>query len=187
MVVLRGVALFALVDTGPDRRVRSLWSARLGLCVLLYSSLFLCTACEHWIGLVEPGAADSTDIGDDDVVQRATLTVTVTVSGEDQVLAELVGSTGGVLRDAEVVVERLGSTEGPQSATTDRAGRVEFEELLAGDYSISVIRVLTPEEVAQFPSEDADVNAFGGGARERSRHRAPKSHCRPWRAGAAPW
>jgi len=157
--------LYPAVDASPDRDVPSLSLALLGICFLFCSLLFLCTACEHWIGLVEPGAADSTDIGDDGVVQRATLTVTVTVSGEDQVLADLIGSTGGVLRDAEVVVERVGSTEGPQTATTDAAGSVEFEELLAGDYSISVIRVLTPEEVAQFPSEDADVNAFGGGRR----------------------
>jgi len=156
--------LYSRVDAGPDRRVRSS-SARLRLCVVFCCFLFLSTACEHWIGLVEPGAADSTDVGDDGVVQRATLTVTVTVSGEDEALAELIGSTGGVLRDAEVVVERVGSTEGPQTATTDAAGRVQFDELLAGDYSISVIRVLTPEEVAQFPSEDADVNAFGGGRR----------------------
>ena len=160
-----GVKLHSPVAPGRTHPALSRFSARLLFCILCCSLLYVCSACEHWIGLVEPGAADSTDIGDDGVVQRATLTVTVTVSGEDQVLAELVGSTGGVLRDAEVVVERLGSTEGPQSATTDRAGRVEFEELLAGDYSISVIRVLTPEEVAQFPSEDADVNAFGGGAR----------------------
>jgi len=141
------------------------FSARLVSCILCCCLLFVCSACEHWIGLVEPGAADSTDVGDDGVVQRATLTVTVTVSGEDQVLAELIGSTGGVLRDAEVVVERLESTEGPQTATTDAAGKVQFEELLTGDYSISVIRVLAPEELAQFPSEDTDVNAFGGGRR----------------------
>ena len=143
----------------------SRFPARWLFCILCCSLLFVCSACEHWIGLVEPGAADSTDVGDDGVVQRATLTVTVTVSGEDQVLAELIGSTGGVLRDAEVVVERLESTEGPQTATTDAAGKVQFEELLTGDYSISVIRVLAPGELAQFPSEDTDVNAFGGGRR----------------------
>jgi len=157
--------LYSAVDAGPDRELGSLSLARLGIRYLFCSLLFLCTACEHWIGLVEPSAADSTDVGDDGVVQRATLTVTVTVRGEDQVLAELIGSTGGVLRDAEVVVERVASTEGPHTATTDGAGRVEFEELLAGDYSISVIRVLTPEEVAQLPAEAADVNAFGGGRR----------------------
>jgi len=134
-------------------------------CILCCSLLLPCAACEHWIGLVEPGAADSTDVGDDGVVQRATLTVTVTVSGEDQVLAELIGSTGGVLGNAEVVVERVGSTEGAQTATTDAAGKVQFEELLPGNYSVSVVRVLTPAEVAQLPSEDADVNAFGGAAK----------------------
>jgi hypothetical protein len=145
-----------LAGTRPSRSL--LYS--LGGCLLL----LLLAACEHATTLIDPTTpADSTV--DDGTVQKATLTITVVMTGADSALASLVGCEGGVLRDAEVTIERSGTPGSLQSATTDAAGRVRFERLLPGTYAVSVIRVLTPDEVAQFPGEDADVNAFGGAAR----------------------
>ncbi len=129
-----------------------------------YLLLLLLAACEHATTLIDPTAPADTTV-DDGTVQKATLTVTVALTGNDSLLASLVGCEGGILRDAEVTIERSGTPGSLQSATTDAAGRVRFERLLPGTYAVSVIRVLTPDEVAQFPGEDADVNAFGGAAR----------------------
>ena len=153
------LAVFTFVEV----RRRVVWRvpSQLLLVALCCSSLFLGTACEHATTLIDPLAGDS--IPGDGTVQRATLMITITVTGADSVLASAVGSPGGVLCDAEVTIERSGSTEGPQSGVTDANGRVSFENLLPGTYAVSLIRLLTPEEVAQFGSQDADVNAFGGG------------------------
>jgi hypothetical protein len=132
----------------------------LGGCLIL----LLLAACEHATTLIDPTAPADTTVGDG-TVQKATLTVTIVVTGADSALATLIGCEGGVLRDAEVTIERSGTPGSLQSATTDAAGRVRFERLLPGTYAVSVIRVLTPDEIVQFPSEDADVNAFGGAAR----------------------
>ena len=125
------------------------------------SLLYLTTACGSETTLTGTSPADTAgDIGG--TVQKAALTIIVSVSGEDSALASVLGSAAGVLRDADVTIERTGSSGTRQSAKTDAAGTVGFEELLPGSYSVSVIRVLTPAEVMQFSSEDADVNAFGG-------------------------
>ncbi|UCC71251.1 MAG: DUF4876 domain-containing protein [Gemmatimonadota bacterium] len=143
------------------RRARQPLPTRLRAGLLLCCLPFLSMACEHATTLIDPLAGDS--IPGDGTVQRAALTITITVTGADSVLASAVGSAGGVLGDAEVTLERSGSTEGPRSAVTDAAGTVRFEDLLPGTYAVSALRVLTVEEVARFGSEDADVNAFGGG------------------------
>ena len=154
------LALLAFVGLAyrEGRRVPT----RLGLALLCCSTLLLATACEHATTLIDPLAGDS--IPGDGTVQRVTLIVTVTLTGEDSALASAIGSAGGVLRDAEVTIKRSGSTESPQSAVTGANGRVSFENLLPGTYAVSLIRLLAPEEVARFGSENADVNAFGGGS-----------------------
>jgi hypothetical protein len=145
-----------LAGTRPSRSL--VYSLR--ACLLL----LLLAACEHATTLIDPTAPADTTV-DDGTVQKATLTVSVALTGNDSLLASLVGCEGGLLPDAEVTIERSGTPGSLQSATTDAAGWVRFERLLPGTYAVSVIRVLTPEEVTQFPGEDADVNAFGGAAR----------------------
>ena len=152
----RVASTLRLAGTRPSRSL--VYSLR--ACLLL----LLLAACEHATTLIDPTAPADTTV-DDGTVQKATLTVTVALTGNDSLLGSLVGCEGGLLRDAEVTIERSGTPGSLQSATTDAAGRVRFERLLPGTYAISVIRVLTPEEVAEFPGEDADVNAFGGAAR----------------------
>jgi hypothetical protein len=105
-------------------------------------------------------------------VQRAALAVTVPVHGEDSVLAARIGSSGGMLRDAQVAIARLGSSF-RDTAITDDSGRVEFAGLLPGYYQVAVIRLLTTAETALFDSVDRDVNAFGGGGTLRVE--APRS------------
>jgi hypothetical protein len=68
-----------------------------------------------------------------------------------------------VLRAAAVTIARFGASTSV-SATTDSAGRVRFDSLLTGYYSVSAIRVLTAAEGGGLPPADADVNALGGGA-----------------------
>ena len=111
---------------------------------------------------VPPSSADSTG-GTGGTFQRATLALTIAVGGEDAALAERIGSPGGVLRQAAVTIQRIGSAGSELSETTDDAGRVEFGELVPGRYAVSVLRVLTMGEVAGLDSADADVNAFGAG------------------------
>jgi len=97
-------------------------------------------------------------------VQRANLSVTVTVAPEDAGLATAVGSPGGVLRDAFVTIWRQGGLQAPLSNTTDAAGTSTFTMIVPGSYVISVARLLTAEETAGFAPADQDVNAFGGGS-----------------------
>lgn len=139
--------------TGP-------WSA---FAILVCSLALLGTACEHSIGLLNPAVSDSTDTGGGGTVQRAVLSIAVQVAAEDRSLADLLGFSDGFLEGAEVRVERLGSTEGPLTATADPEGHVQFEDLLPGRYAVSALRVLTPQEVAALGPENADVMGFGGG------------------------
>ncbi len=143
---------------------------RLLLALLSCFLPFLCVACEHRTILIDPTApADTLDTdGDGDgTLQKADLTVTVVLTGEDSALAAMIGIGNGVLPDAEVTIERSGTAGSLQSAVTDSAGTVQFEGLLEGRYSVSTIRILTPEEIAQLGAENADVNAFGGGAEKK--------------------
>lgn len=148
---------------GPATVSRPILSRRGGwlrLAVLSCAPLLLVTACEQETTLIDPTRKPPEGPG---TVQKATLAVTVTVAGEDSALASLVDSPSGVLRDAEVSIERSGTPGSWQAAPTDAAGTVTFEGLLAGRYSLSVLRLLRSEEIARFDARDADVNAFGGG------------------------
>jgi hypothetical protein len=124
-------------------------------------------ACSYDVSLYAPGdpsaPPDTGNVGGPRPVQRADLTLTVTVSGPDSALAAAVGSPGGILRNAFVTLE-LPTTTFRASDTTDAAGQAGFADLLPGRYVVSVARLLTPEEIAVLPPADQDVNAFGGGA-----------------------
>ncbi len=85
------------------------------------------------------------------------------MAAEDRPLVDLLGFGDAVLVGAEVTVERLGSTEGPLTATATAGGRVQFEDLLPGPYAVSALRVLTADEIAALGPEHADVMGFGGG------------------------
>jgi len=129
---------------------------------LATSVLLVAGACEHRTTLVDPNApSDSLDDGG--TVQKASLTVTVAVKGADSVLASVLGSTGGVLTNAEVTIVRSRSGES-YTDTTDASGTVRFERILPGQYAVSVLRTLTAEEYALIIAQGADINAFGGRA-----------------------
>jgi hypothetical protein len=137
------------------------WAARLAALVT-FSLAFLSTACEHRTTLVDPDAPSDSVIDDDGgTVQKATLTVTVSVRGADSVWAAMLGSTGGVLRDAEVNIQRVRTGE-TYADTTDESGGVSFQRILPGRYAISVVRVLTAEELELIGAGGADLNAFAG-------------------------
>lgn len=123
------------------------------LCVVL-------VGCPQETTFLDPGE-DPSD-GGTQGIQRASLTVTATLTGEDSVVASRLGYEDGVLPGAEVTIERSGADASEQTGVTDASGQVRFDDLLEGIWSISFVRLLTPEETAQFDSADADVNAFGG-------------------------
>ena len=142
----------------------------IALAVILAAAGSLLCACLSETTFVQPplpgSSADTTGTGGGGgggTVQRAVLAVTVTVTGNDSLLAARIGSPGGVLREATVTIEREGSAASRRSNTTDAAGTVEFAALLPGRYQLSVVRVLTTAETAAFDSTDRDVTAFGGG------------------------
>src|SRR5690606_35346715 len=70
------------------------------------------------------------------------------------------------LSGAQVTVRRVGSSDS-RSGVTDANGQASLDELLAGTYDVSVVRLLTPAERAAVSDAlgagFADVNAFGGG------------------------
>jgi hypothetical protein len=134
---------------------------------LTLAALMAC-ACSSDIILIKPTPPDSTGGGggggggDGGTLQRARLSITVRLTGEDSALASGIGSPGGVLSSALVTIARFGSSF-RQTDTADAGGLVVFERLLPGDYNVSVIRILTPAEVSALGSGNEDVNAFGGG------------------------
>lgn len=138
--------------------IAGLW---LGLVVLAVA------ACPHETTVVDPTPPDTTNGGGGGggggTVQRATLTVTVTITGQDSALAELIGSADGRLSEAEMTIARIGSEGSEQKDTTDADGVATFSGLLGGSYNVSAIRLLTGAEIAQLGAPNADVNAFGGG------------------------
>jgi hypothetical protein len=130
-------------------------------------------ACAMDIVLNTPGRSTTDTSGTDTTgtdttgtdtttIQRATLTLTVSVEPADSALAAAVGSPGGVLANALVTLRR--GTGQPRFDTTDAAGTATFADLLPGAYDASAVRLLTPEETAGFDPADQDVTAFAGGA-----------------------
>lgn len=118
----------------------------------------LLLACEHRTAFVEAGSG-----GDEPgTVERATLAVTIGLSPEDSALASLIGMSGGVLPGAQVKIVRAATGVTAGTGVTDAAGVVRFEQLLVGDYRVSVFRLLTPEEIATLVAANEEVTAFAG-------------------------
>src|SRR5690606_21304890 len=114
-----------------------------------------------------PAAADPGGGGDGPQdVERATLSVTVTVAAQDQAVAAKLGFTSGV-PGVEVEIEREGTGE-RFTAVSDGAGRVAFEELLEGNYRVSGVRLLEAAERGQRTGADRDATALAGGLRVRA-------------------
>ena len=93
-------------------------------------------------------------------VQRAALTVRVTIDPADASVANTAGVTA-----AGTTVRLTRTTAGftPQSATVAADGTVRFENLLDGVYVIGADRALSGSEIAQLPPDDREVTLFAGG------------------------
>ncbi len=124
-------------------------------------ALAIAAGCSSETSLVDPGRDDTT--GGGGVVQRVHLTITVSVAAADVAVATAIGSPGGVLSGATVVAQRTGAADSVV-AQSNASGIVQFSNVLAGTYTISVMRLLSDTERAQLAPNDADVTAFGGGA-----------------------
>ncbi len=92
-------------------------------------------------------------------VQRASLTVRVTVDPTDAALAQQVGV--GV---AGLTVRLTSSrpTDPVRTAVTAADGTVRFENLLEGVFTASVDRALTAAEVARLAPDDREASVFAG-------------------------
>lgn len=93
-------------------------------------------------------------------VQRASLTVRVTIDPADVSVASTAGVTA-----AGTAVRLTRTTAGftPKSATVAADGTVRFENLLDGVYTISAERALSSNEIAQLAPDHREVTLFAGG------------------------
>ena len=93
-------------------------------------------------------------------VQRATLTVRVSVDAADATVAN---SAGVSVIGTTVHLTRAIAGFTPQSTTVEAGGTVRFENLLDGVYTISADRPLSTTEIARLSPADRDVTLFAGG------------------------
>ncbi len=124
---------------------------------LVAALLATAAACSGEVELVDPTESPTPGL------ERATLAVVVQIHPQDSAVARAIGWPDALIPQAEVTLQRQGSTE-ELTAATDSSGAVSFERLLAGSYRVSAVRILTEEERALLPEAEADVNALGGGA-----------------------
>jgi hypothetical protein len=119
----------------------------------------LAVACGNDGSPLDPGGNGGDGPPD---AQRADLVVTARIDSADAAVAAALGFPGGAVPGAEVTIRRAGTTT-ELKATADAQGRVTFERLLPGAYSISAVRVLTPQERSRLSGDLDGVNALGGG------------------------
>lgn len=130
---------------------------------LALGASFSCAGCRSNVTDVPlvSGGSDTTSTNPSGVVPRTSLTVQVVVDSADQALASALGiNTAGLT----VRLTRGASLEGAKTAVTDASGRVRFDQLLDGTYSVSVERALSPAEVVKLTPVDRDVTIMSGGA-----------------------
>ena len=110
---------------------------------------------------------DTTSGTPGDTIQRGSLTVTVTATGEASQALEALGAAADRVPRAHVRIRRVG--ESPvEAGATDSLGQVTFAGLLPGRYDITSLRLLSVDETARITEADSaltGINAFGGGGR----------------------
>lgn len=132
------------------------------LTVPLAVAVAFLAGCEHRTNLVEPGSESDTTPG---TVQRATLELAVAATPQDTALTRVIGFEEGFIPEAEVTIRREGTAGSEQTLSTDSSGVAVFEELLPGEYRITVFRLLTVEEIQALVEEGENVTAFTGAER----------------------
>jgi hypothetical protein len=108
-----------------------------------------------------PGPTPPVDTTKPPTVQRASITARVTIDPADASAAATAGVTA-----AGVTVRLTRSAPGfaPQSAVTAADGTARFDNLLEGQYQLSVDRPLTAGEVQRLPPDERDATLFAGGS-----------------------
>ena len=127
----------------------------------------LLASCSPTADPVEPREAplDTTIGTPGDTVQRGSLTVMVMAAGEASQALEVLGTPAGRVPGAHVRIRRAGESPA-EGGTTDFRGQVVFTGLLPGRHDITVLRLLSGDEVAAVSEADsalAGINAIGGG------------------------
>ncbi len=129
----------------------------------LVSIAFVSAACGHGIVTdatsltIPPTDSTKPPTG---TVQRATLTVHVSIDLGDLALANTAGVTTAGLT---VRLTNGSPTFAPRTLTTDASGTVRFENLLDGVYQVTTDRTLSAAELARLAPSDRDASIFAGG------------------------
>lgn len=104
------------------------------------------------------------------VVQRAAISVNVSIANDDQSIAAQAGVSGV---GATVHLLRLASGDAERTAVVGAGGAVTFDSLLEGSYAISVDRTLTANELLRLSPAQREAAVFAGGTQVILRPPAP--------------